>query len=492
MSINNIEQGLLSSAEQSISNLNDLPATDALDENASSVTPPSDEDVIAMLVAMPVLEYERNRESYAKRLGCRPSVLDDLVKTTKKADIQPTSMPFNEVEPFPEKVVPADLFDEIYKIIITHIILDHEQAIAVTLWIAHTYSVNLFEYSPIAIINAPERACGKSNLQTVMSQLSYRPLSASNASLSALFRAIELWKVTLFIDEADTFFKDNSELHGLVNAGYKRGGSVIRCETVGDSFEPHSFNVFGAKCLAGIALEKHLPDSTISRGILLNLRRKMSHETVMRMRYADNELFDALKSKLLRFAADYTYQVRIARPTLPEELSDRAQDNWEPLLAIASCAGDEWLQQATAAALKLSVSESKVSTGNELLADIQEVLAANYVTKISTVDLISRLSQDDEKPWATYNYGKSISPRQLSKLLSGYGIKSKTVRFVHNTPKGFETSQFQDAFDRYLTPLQNVPQLRHDLADLNDGMDLDVSSTTNNPTHQSKTDEDLY
>ena len=28
----------------------------------------------------------------------------------------------------------------------------------------------------------------------------------------------------------------------------------------------------------------------------------------------------------------------------PHSLNDRAQDNWEPLLAIAMTAGDEWLQ----------------------------------------------------------------------------------------------------------------------------------------------------
>jgi Protein of unknown function (DUF3631) len=50
---------------------------------------------------------------------------------------------------------------------------------------------------------------------------------------------------------------------------------------------------------------------------------------------------------------------------LPDELSDRARDNWEPLLAIAECAGPVWVQRATAAALKLSAaSESTASTGN--------------------------------------------------------------------------------------------------------------------------------
>jgi putative DNA primase/helicase len=100
-----------------------------------------------------------------------------------------------------------------------------------------------------------------------------------------------------------------------------------------------------------------------------------------------------------------------------------------------------------------------VSTGNELLADIQRIFESKKgVTKISTYDLISELIADDELPWATYNRGKAISPRQLSKQLSFYGIKSKTVRFGTSTPKGYEFSQFEDAFARYLTPPEDLPQ----------------------------------
>ncbi|WP_411727167.1 DUF3631 domain-containing protein [Methyloglobulus sp.] len=79
----------------------------------------------------------------------------------------------------------------------------------------------------------------------------------------------------------------------------------------------------------------------MSRGIVFNLRRKLPHESVDRLRHADKGLFPGTASKLARFASDYPQQVREARPVLPEELSDRNQDNWDGLLAVASCAGDE-------------------------------------------------------------------------------------------------------------------------------------------------------
>jgi hypothetical protein len=120
------------------------------------------------------------------------------------------------------------------------------------------------------------------------------------------------------------------------------------------------------------------------------------------------------------------------------------------------------LVKATAAALKLSKSDHvAASTANELLADIQAVFERKKVTKISTADLLEALNLDDtEAPWATYNRGKPLTPRQLSRMLEPYGIHSKTVRTGRfDTPKGYELSQFADAFSRYLpkSPVSDGP-----------------------------------
>jgi putative DNA primase/helicase len=209
---------------------------------------------------------------------------------------------------------------------------------------------------------------------------------------------------------------------------------------------------------------------------VFNLRRKLPHESVARLRHAEAGLFEDLASKLARFAQDHAQQVRQARPALPDELSDRGQDNWEPLLAIAGCAGSDWVRRATAAALKLSgSSEERASTSNELLADIQDVFESKQVGKIKTADLIAALVDDEEKPWATYCRGKPISPKQLAKLLSGYGIKSKTVRLGASTPKGYTASQFADAFARYLPDPEDLAQRRNDSPESNDHMTVRVA-----------------
>ena len=413
-----------------------------------------DNEIIRNLAALKPIDYDRVRVEQAKELGIRPAVLDAEVKAARSINKQSDRTPFPTIEPHQDQIDPAQLLNEVSSAIRQFIVLDEYQAHAGALWVAMTYFVDVLEVAPLAIIDAPEKSCGKTQFLNVMGKMSYRPLPASNASASALFRAVELWKPTILIDEADTFFRDNLELHGMVNAGYLRSGFVLRSESVGDSFEPKMFSVYSAKALAGIKLEKHLPEATMSRGIVFNLRRKLSGESVSRLRHADPDLFVGLASKLIRFAEDYSGQVRKARPLLPDELSDREQDNWEGLLAIASCAGDSWVHKATKAALKLSESSSDktVSSGNELLSDIQNIFESKCIDKISTADLITALCDDEEAPWLTYNRGKPIVPRQFKKQLEPYQIESKKIRIDLKEVRGFELSQFSDAFMRYLTP----------------------------------------
>jgi putative DNA primase/helicase len=143
---------------------------------------------------------------------------------------------------------------------------------------------------------------------------------------------------------------------------------------------------------------------------------------------------------------------------LPDELSDRSQDNWEPLLAIAQCVGDEWVRRATAAALKMSAaSEAQGSASNDLLTDIREVLIGWTKPTIKSVDLSNLLCADDEMGWVTYNRGNALTPRLMAKYLSAYNLKPRTVRQKDGaTPKGYYLDEFQDVFKRYLKPLDEA------------------------------------
>ncbi|WP_131778379.1 DUF3631 domain-containing protein [Legionella bozemanae] len=354
-----------------------------------------------------------------------------------------------DVEPYPEPIDPNVLLLEIEHIIRQVIICDEETAIATTLWIVMSWCIDHIQVAPLAVITAPEKRCGKSQLLSLIGRLVRRPLSTSNISPSALFRSIESWRPTILIDEADTFIKDNEDLRGMLNSGHTRESAFV-IRTVGKDHVPHQFNIWGAKAIAGIG---HLSDTLMDRAINLELRRKLEHEHVIRLRHMGKEKFNILTRKLARFSIDYKNAILSSRPNLPSALNDREQDNWEALLSIADIAGHEWSHRARNAALKISKNNNSPTTsiGVELLTSINDIFEGRSIHRISSSDLIKELCADEEQPWATYNRGQPITPRQIANLLKGYGIKSKSIRINCGTPKGFEKSKFIEAFDRYLT-----------------------------------------
>lgn len=404
------------------------------------------------LALLPPLQYDKVRKDEAKALGVRPSTLDASIKVARKGNGSDDS-PFVEVEPWPKPIDGAVLLSAITSTIRRFIICERETANAAALWIMMCWFIEVILIAPLAVITAPEKRCGKSLLLGLIGNLVPKPLMSSNISPSALYRSIELWQPTLLIDEADACLKDNEELRGLINCGHTRDGAyTLRC--VGDDHTPKRFNVWGAKAISGIG---HVADTLMDRSIVLELRRKLPHESVDRIRHADPNLFSDLRSMLARFADDNSEPVRLARPELPFSLNDRAQDNWEPLLAIATVAGGDWLNFATAAALKLSGGESpSMGVGAELLADIKEIFDHKKIDHIFTAELIHALISDDEKRWASYNRGYEITPRQVAAKLKEYGVHSKTVRIGTATSKGYDRGQLTEAFARYIPlPISN-------------------------------------
>lgn len=381
-----------------------------------------------------------------------------LIKNASRKDkAKISSMEYDvidDVEPWPVMINPNELLIEIENLIRRCIVCNSDTVIAATLWTTMTWFMDSVQVAPLAVITAPEKRCGKSQLLFLLAKMVKNPLPASNITPAALFRAIDEWSPTLLIDEADAFMKDNEELRGILNCGHTRDSAyIVRAVAIGKEHFPRRFNVWGAKALAGIG---HLSETLMDRAITLELRRKLPHEKVERLRHIDHNLFASLKSKLSRFAIDCSDAISSARPHLPEILNDRAQDNWEPLFAIADAVGGKWPEQARKAAISLSTQDNSIaSIGTELLLNIQDIFEQRKIERFSTSDLIQALCSDDEQPWATYHRGQAITPRQLANLLKGYGIKSKGIRIGNATPKGFEKHQFAEAFDRYLNSINS-------------------------------------
>ena len=462
----------------------------------NSTLPTTDENEelqreIDALAAMPLLKYEREYKDIAKRLGMRAAVLDNVVKAARSGESEEAAAMFPAVEPWPSPVDAATLLFELSEAFRRYAVLPKHADVALALWCVFTWFCEASHIAPLLVIRSPEKGCGKSTVMNIVARLVHRALILSGLSAAVLFRVADKYQPTVLIDEGDTFLNnENEELHGVINSGYSKTAPYHwRC--VGDNHEPKAFNVFSPKAIAFIG---HTRDTLHDRAVEVELRRKLQHEKVARLRQADGGELNILARKLARLAIDRMGDYSAQRPTLPGSLPDRQADNWEPLLQVAMLAGDEWVQRATSAALALTGSKAEsapVSVGVELLEDIQQIFQAKGITRIRSTDLIQALCNDEEAGWATYNRGKPITPRQVSKRLAEYRISTKPLRFGYDgVQKGFDAEQFAEAFACYLTPPDlSVNQLQPNngaASDVTDGKDVTVTqpaSVTPKPTN---------
>lgn len=432
--------------------MNDMKSMDAISSLAALFEQRKDgvSADISRLATLPLAEYEAIRKQEAQILGMRVSELDKNVAFTRRSrqQSQAAETLFPTVDPWPSPVDGAAVLDEMLELIRRFIVCEDATAQATVLWIVFTWFTDHVKVAPLAVITAPEKRCGKSQLLDAISRMSRRPLIASNVSSAAIFRVIEAQNPTLLIDEADSFLKDNEEMRGIINSGHTRSSAYV-LRVVGEHHEAKPFSTWGAKVICGIG---SMPETIADRSIPLTLRRKLPGESVERLRHADPAVFEIVRRKLARLAEDAGVIIGAARPVIPDELNDRAQDNWEPLIAIADYVAGHWPQTARSAAVQLAEADKHiVSNSALLLADIYDVFHSLNCSQITTDGLLKELNSDLLKPWSTYNRGNPMTARQLAKCLEEYKIRPQNLNAGGQArPKGYKRSDFNDAFIRYI------------------------------------------
>ena len=277
---------------------------------------------------------------------------------------------FEDPEPWPEPVDGAALLRDLAAVLNRYVALPLHADVAAALWSVHAHALDAADTSPILALISPEKRCGKTRTLSVLGRLVPRPLPTSNITPASLFRSVDLYSPTLLIDEAETFLGEREELRGILNSGHYRDCAFV-LRTTGDGHEVCRFSTWAPKV---IALIGRLPDTLTDRSIVIPMRRRAPDEQVERLRLDRTGAFTELCRRARRWAADRLAELRAADPDVPSEMSDRAADNWRPLLVIADLAGGEWPQRARQAALSLSgVADSQDGEREQLLGDIRAI-----------------------------------------------------------------------------------------------------------------------
>lgn len=360
------------------------------------------------------------------------------------------------LEPWPDVVDGAELAEGIQGALRRFIVLPRpEQYTAVVLWVLFAHTHDAYRFSPLLLVTSPEKSSGKSRLLEILSVVTPRAWLTTAPSDAVVFRKIDKTVPTFLLDEADNItWKERAELLALYNSGFQRRGAVVsRCVGEGASLDTKDYSVWCPKALACIRVP--LPDTTVSRSVVLHLRRKMSSEPAEGLRDRTAiEVFFPLLRQAARWATDHVELLRQVEPAAPTGLSDRSADAWDPLLAIADTIGGEWPAWARAAAVLLSGStDDAESVGAMLLADLYGLFDDRGVDRLATADILADLTSREDRPWPEWSGGKALTPRGLAKLLKPFGIGPQTVRVGAELFKGYLKSAFEDAWPRYIPNL---------------------------------------
>jgi Protein of unknown function (DUF3631) len=348
------------------------------------------------------------------------------------------------------------LFDDI-KVFLSRFVVYPSpcELVAHVLWIAHAWFMDSWDSTPRFAFLSPEPASGKSRALEVTAGLVPRHVHAVNTSPAYLFRKVSdpEGRPTILYDEIDTVFgpkaKDNEDIRGMLNAGHRKGATAGRCVVRGKEVFTEELPAYCAVALAGL---DDLPDTIMTRSVVVRMRRRASDEPIEPWRQRINE---PQAKKLYERLQSWSAKVKPSWPTIPDEVTDRDADVWEALLAVADLAGDRWAADARVAAVTLVTASRRrpPTTGILLLRDLKKVFDRTSQDKMPTEEILSALAEMDESPWAVIRRGEPIDNRALSSRLKKYGIAPKPQRNGDNVFRGYARAQFEDAWKRYLEGL---------------------------------------
>ncbi|MBV9140040.1 MAG: DUF3631 domain-containing protein [Pseudonocardiales bacterium] len=353
-----------------------------------------------------------------------------------------------------------EILDELTAFITRFSVFPSEHcAPTLALWYAHTHAAEQFYVTPRLVLDSAEPGSGKTRVLEVAQYLVRAPEMTISATPAALFRLVSLGPITILFDEVDAIFNpknggNHEDLRGLLNAGYKRSATIARCVGDAKNIKVERFPVYAPAALAGIA--GAMPSTITTRAITIHMRRRRPDEPVepFRERHVARDA-RPLRDHLTTWIDSVRPQLSGVLPTMPEGVTDRPAEIWEPLLALAETAGGHWPTTAHRACRHFVLDAGPVMTsdGIRLLADLRDVFTQAGTGRLRTTDILTTLTSLDEAPWGDLE-GKPLDARHLARLLDRYGVKPKNLKLPNGAVvKGYRIDGddgLADAWSRYL------------------------------------------
>jgi hypothetical protein len=367
---------------------------------------------------------------------------------------------------------PASL-DLIRHILQRHLHLTEHQFVAMTLWIAHTFVYSRFSVTPRLALVSPVRGCGKTTALNIVKALAFKSHKVDGIRGPTLFRLIGTERPCMLLDEVDNLdLPKNPILRTVINSGHQCDGTISRCQ----GNQVVSFSTFAPLAVAAIGKPPHpLPLPILHRCIAIPMERTpMTSEELAR--------FDPKATPKQKQDCETVFQetfewARHCRlnldPPMPEELRNRAADNWRALLSIADACNPAWGKAAREAAVALSKGLDE-DLSVRLLGDIRGIFDRRpRIDRLPSAAIVAELVDLADGRWSEWRgLQDDRMPRRLTQgglalTLAPFGIRPKTIWPPHRgatdkSEKGYRREQFERAWASYCdgTPAQRS-NIRH-------------------------------
>lgn len=186
-----------------------------------------------------------------------------------------------------------ELWKEVYQCIHDHFDYPDKTSYQIlTAWTFATWLPEFWRAVPFLFFYGAHET-GKTRALEILSALCMRGWLALYLTPANLYRPLEDWKPSLFLDESEVY-GDIKPIIALLNASYRRGQKVARQIETKEGYKTEFYDNFGFKALAGT---KSLATTLQSRCIVF----RMSRATRKVRLFVDEEQTDQLRSKLLMF-----------------------------------------------------------------------------------------------------------------------------------------------------------------------------------------------
>ncbi|MEM3772946.1 MAG: bifunctional DNA primase/polymerase [Nitrososphaerota archaeon] len=278
--------------------------------------------------------------------------------------------------------------------------------------VAWSYFCDLVKGStPYLCFLGPFRS-GKTRALEVMAALCYKPMLIVDPSEASLFRIIEKFKPTLFIDEAQILEKN---IRAILASGYRYGMRVPRViDPETDGLEGIKwFDCFGLKVYA---CREEPPNDILSRSIVIHCEKNVRQ---LRKKI-DSEKAKELRTRWLAQKLRMFNKVTVTFEEFQSE-DGRLQELFSPLIVIAQLFGD---QEAAAAIERY---------GRQIEREIfsMEATSDDALIVVKILEIISERSNDAPEVLTNKEiveklnneYPDGFSPEYVGKRLVALGFE---------------------------------------------------------------------